>query len=70
MVHSIFIEEDVDRMIKLWVLQKSQDKLIWLLESSGTFIVKCTFHAQNSIIILQKMLSFGKGYRDLNYIID
>ena len=47
MVHSIFMEENVDKVIELRVPQKGEDKLIWLLESFGHFSVKSKYHAQN-----------------------
>ena len=47
MVGSIFIEDDVDRVIELRVPQQGEDELLWILESSGQFSIKSTFHAKN-----------------------
>ena len=47
MVRSLFIEEDVERVIELKVPQQGEDELIWILESTGQFSVKTTYHAQN-----------------------
>ena len=47
MVRSIFIEEDVDRVIELRVPQRGEDELVWILEASGKFSVRIAFHAQN-----------------------
>ena len=48
MIRSIFIEEDVDWVIELWVIHQGEDELVWILESSGHFSMKIAYHAQNT----------------------
>ena len=45
MVRSVFIEEDVDRVIKIKVAQRGEDELVWMLEFSRRFSVCSTYHA-------------------------
>ena len=47
MVRSVFIKEDANRVIGLRVPLKGEDKLVWILKSSGKFFVRSAYHAQN-----------------------
>ena len=47
MVHRIFIEDDVEKVIELCVPQRGEDELVLILKAFGKFSVKIAFHAQN-----------------------
>ena len=50
MVRSVFIEEDVDRVIELRVPQRGEDELVWLLEASRKFSVRLALSCPEHIL--------------------